>query len=89
MTLKGSIKEFGLYLGNNESFIDLNHKHLAEKILLHWGYQEFYPFIKKLAVNDQDRKRNGFSIEVMTELYELSEIHERLFPKISRRIGEM
>ena len=86
MTLKGSIKEFGLYLGNNESFIDLNHKYLAEKILLHWGYQEFYPFINKLVVNDQDRKRNGFSIDVMTELHELSEIHERLFPKTSRRI---
>ena len=89
MTLKGSIKEFGLYLGNNESFIDLNHKHLSEKILLHWGYQEFYPFINKLIVNDQDRKRNGFSIEVMTELHELSEIHERLIPKTSRRIGKM
>ncbi len=89
MTLKGSIKEFGLYLGNNESIIDLNHKHLADKILLHWGYGEFYPFINKLVVNDQDRKRNGFSIDVMTELYKLSEIHERLFPKKSRRIGEM
>ena len=83
MTLKGSIKEFNSYLGKNDSTIDLNHKHLAEKILLHWGYEEFYPFIKSLVINDQDRKRNGVSIDVMTELYELGEIHERLFPKKS------
>ena len=84
MTLKESIKEFRLYLGNNESFIDLNHSHLAEKILIHWGFQEFYPFINKLVVVDDDRERNGFSPNVITELHELSEIHERLFPKKSR-----
>lgn len=83
MTLKESIKEFQSYLGKNDSIIDLNHKHLADKILLHWGYEEFYPFIQKLVINDNDRNRNGFSVEVMTELYELSEIHGRLFPKKS------
>lgn len=81
MALKESIKEFQSYLGKNDSIVDLNHKHLADKILLHWGYQEFYPFIQKLLINDKDRKRNGFSVEVMTEFYELSEIHRRLFPK--------
>ncbi len=83
MTLKESIKEFQSYLGKNDSIVDLNHKHLADKILLHWGYQEFYPFIQKLLINDKDRKRSGFSVEVMTELHELSEIHRRLFPKKS------
>ncbi len=85
MTLKKSIKEFQSYLGENDSFVDLNHKHLADKILLHWGYDEFYPFIQKLLINDKDRNRDGFSIEVMTELYQLSEIHEQLFSKKSSR----
>ena len=81
MTLKESIKEFQSYLGKNDSIVDLNYKHLADKILLHWGHEEFYPFIQKLMINDKDRDRNGFSVEVMVELNELSEIHGRLFPK--------
>lgn len=80
MTLKKSIKEFAVLLGENESILDRDFKRIAEKIELHWGYDEFYPFMSKLIVNDYDRDREGFSRAVMQELYNLTEIHDRLFP---------
>ena len=42
MALKNTIKEFQAYLGDNESLIDKNYKNIAKKILLLWGYPEFY-----------------------------------------------
>lgn len=81
MVLKELIKDFSVFLRGNESVLDRDYPHLAHKIELHWGYEEFYPFINSLLVNDNDRKREGFSLEAMEELYELSEIHERLFPR--------
>jgi len=81
MTLKKLVKEFSTYLRDNESILDRDYPNLIKKIELHWGYQEFYPFMNGLLVNDKDRKREGFSLEAMQELYELNEIHERLFPR--------
>jgi len=80
MTLKNSIKEFNAHLGQQESVIDKNFQHVADKILLHWGYEEFHPFMKKLLVSEKDRSRNGFPLEVMNELFELIEIHNRVYP---------
>ncbi|WP_090697450.1 hypothetical protein [Nitrosomonas aestuarii] len=80
MPLRKLIKEFNAYLNNNESVLERDFKHVADKIELHWGFPEFYPFINKLLVNDHDRSRNGFPPEVMQEIYELHEIHEKLFP---------
>lgn len=85
MQLKTSIKEFGAYLGDKDSFLDTNHPHLAEKIVLHWGYKEFYPFMSSLFVVDINRNRAGFSLKVIKELYILSEMHDRLFPEIRDR----
>jgi len=80
MTLKKSIKEFGTLLGENESLLDRDFKRIAEKIELHWGYEEFYPFMNQLLVNEFDRDRAGFPPELMQELYDLTEIHDQLFP---------
>lgn len=85
MTLRTQIKEFNYYLKNNESVLDRDFKHVADKIQLHWGYPEFYPFINKLLVNDPDRKRSGFPIEAMQEIYSLHEIHSKLFPLSSKQ----
>ena len=80
MILKKLIKEFGTYLGDNESLLDRDYKHVAEKIALHWGYEEFYSLINNLMMNDKGRDRDGFPLEVMQEIQELSYIHDRLFP---------
>lgn len=84
MALKKLIKEFGAYLGEKESLLDRDFKHVAEKIELHWGYEEFYPFIEKLLVNTRDFKRAGFPVAVVQELSELLEIHEKLYPPKNR-----
>jgi len=80
MALKTLIKEFALHLGEQESILDRDFKHVAEKVELHWGYDEFYPFIEKLLVDSRDHRRSGFPIEVAMELTELYNIHERLYP---------
>ncbi|WP_256207530.1 hypothetical protein [Nitrosomonas marina] len=80
MPLKTFFKEFGVFLGEKESLLDKHYQHVAEKIELHWGYDEFYPFIDKLLVDCRDRKRVGFPIEVALEITELHNIHERLYP---------
>jgi hypothetical protein len=80
MALKKLIKEFSVFLGEKESLLDRDFKRIAEKIELHWSYEEFYPFMNKLLVNDYDHKSEGFPPAVMQELYDLTEIHDRLFP---------
>ncbi|MCB1984175.1 MAG: hypothetical protein H6936_12995 [Burkholderiales bacterium] len=85
MALSKQIKEFNTYLKNNESVLDRDFKHVSDKIMLHWGYPEFYPFIKKLLVNNPDRNRKGFPIEAMQEIYKLYEIHTDLFPHMDSR----
>jgi hypothetical protein len=82
MALKNTIKEFQTYLGDNESLIDKNHKNIAGKILLLWGYPEFYELMEQLLVVEKDRERSGFSLDVIMEFNELLEIHEHKFPRI-------
>ncbi|MCC8997435.1 MAG: hypothetical protein LM517_10415 [Nitrosomonas sp.] len=80
MLLKSTIKEFSNQLGDKDSLLDVNYPRIAEKILLHWGYKEFYPFIEKLLVVEKDRNRQGFPLEVLEEIFLLQEIHEKKFP---------
>ena len=82
MTLKNTINEFQAYLGDNESLIDKNHQNIAGKILLLWGYPEFYELMEQLFVVEKDRQRAGFSLDVIMEFNELLEIHQHKFPKI-------
>ena len=82
MALQKRVKEFSQYLNNGESILERDFKHVADKIELHWGYPEFYPFINKLMVNATERsKRSGFPYAVMQEINALYEIHSRLYPK--------
>ncbi|SER22565.1 hypothetical protein SAMN05421690_101349 [Nitrosomonas sp. Nm51] len=85
MALKTFIKEFGAFLGEKESLLDKNYQHVAEKIELHWGYDEFYPFIEKLLVDRRDQRRSGFPIEAAMEISALHSIHERLYPPKNKR----
>ena len=84
MALKTLIKEFRISLGNQESVLDTRFKHLADKIELHWGYDEFYPFIERLMVDTRDGKRAGFPLDVIQEIVTLLEIHEKLYPPKKR-----
>lgn len=80
MLLKNMIKEFSLQLGDKPSLLDTNYSRIAEKILLHWGYKEFYPFMDKLLVVEKERSRQGFPLEVLEEIYLLQEVHDKKFP---------
>jgi hypothetical protein len=80
MSLKSTIKEFKIYLGDAESHLDTSYPRIAEMIRLHWGYKEIYTYINKLLIVDKERNRQGFPLEVLEEIYILREIHEKLFP---------
>ncbi|MDC8445676.1 MAG: hypothetical protein LV471_07065 [Nitrosomonas sp.] len=80
MALKTSIKEFSALLGDKESLLDKHFRHLAQKIELHWSYDEFYPFIEKLLLDTRNGNRAGLPVEVMREISDLYEIHEKKFP---------
>lgn len=80
MSLKNSIKEFKVYLGNKESVLDMQYPRIAQAIQLQWGYHEIYSYLNKLLVVEKDRNRNGFPLEVLQEIHVLQQIHEKLFP---------
>lgn len=80
MALRDTIKEFRQYLDNKESYLDKNHKNIADKIELHWGYPEFYDFIKSLLVVEKDRHRSGLPVDAIKEINILENLHEKLFP---------
>lgn len=80
MALKNSIMEFNAYLGSNESLLDANYPRISKMIKLHWGYKELYLYINKLLHADRNPNRQGFPLEVIHEIHQLQEIHEKLFP---------
>ncbi|WP_292977326.1 hypothetical protein [Nitrosomonas sp.] len=80
MTLKSTIGEFAVFLGNRESVLDKDYARVADQIKLLWGYAEFSLYLKKLLVTEKGRDRAGFPFEVIQELDKLREIHERRFP---------
>jgi hypothetical protein len=80
MALKISIKEFSALLGDQDSLLDKHFSHLAQKIELHWGYDEFYPFMQKLLLDTRNGNRAGLPSEVLQEISVLYEIHEKKFP---------
>ena len=88
MSLKNSIKQFKIYLGDKDSLLDTNYKRVADMIQLHWGYNEFYPFIQKLLVVEKDQNRQGFPLEVLQEIYMLQEIHQKEFPGLKSLVNE-
>ncbi len=82
MALRNTIKEFKQHLGNKESYLDKNHKNIADNIELHWGYPEFYDFMRSLLVVEKDRTRSGLPAEVIEEIHILERIHEKLYPNL-------
>ncbi|WP_374565737.1 hypothetical protein [Nitrosomonas sp.] len=84
MSLKNSIKEFKIHLGDKESLLDTQYQRVAGMIELHWGYKEFYSYINKLLVVERDQSRQGFPLDVLQEIYTLQEIHEKAFPHLKK-----
>lgn len=80
MTLKNTIREFAVFLGDRESVLDRDYSRVTDQIKLLWGYAEFSLYLEKLLVTEKGRDRAGFPFEVIQELDKLKEIHERRFP---------
>ena len=60
---------------------------IAEKLKLFWGHQEFTDLLDDLLNNTRDHQRAGFPAEVSVALWELQELHDKVFPKFAEKKG--
>lgn len=54
--------------------------HVIEKVILLWGYPEFYIFINKLLLQSRNENRQGFPPEVLKDILQMETDHEKIIP---------
>lgn len=57
-----------------ESALEHHHPRVVERLILFWGHSEFEPYVSSLTI-DWRGGRQGFSPEVLAELFFLQSIH--------------
>jgi hypothetical protein len=62
-----------------KSALEAKFPHIAEKIVLLWGYPELDKFFDKLSI-DERGDREGFPADVMSDLMFLSALHNIAYP---------
>lgn len=62
------------------SALEAQFPHIAERTVYFWDAPEFYGFINGLLTTDVPG-RQGFPMEVATELLFLEEVHDLLYPR--------
>jgi hypothetical protein len=62
-----------------KSVLEAKFPHIAEKVVLLWGYPELDKFFDKLAI-DTRGDRAGFPADVMSDLMLLSAVHNIAYP---------
>lgn len=65
--------------GHNASSIEANFSHIAEKLVLVWGYAECFAYLSELIIDNRGN-RMGFDREVMNDLMLLLKITEHVTP---------
>lgn len=58
--------------------------HIVERLVALWGKPEIDGYYNELMVAD-DRRRQGFPPEIAREIFSLSLLHDRLFPRAAVR----
>lgn len=64
---------------HNASSIEANFPHIAEKLILVWGYAECFAYLSELIIDNRGN-RMGFDREVMNDLMLLLKITEHVTP---------
>lgn len=63
----------------NISSIEANFPHIAEKLILVWGYAESFAYLSELIIDNRGN-RMGFDREIMSDLMLLLKITEHVTP---------
>jgi hypothetical protein len=66
-----------------DSVVKERFRRIWEKVDEQWGTQECVDFLDELVVMEDDKKRQGFDLNVMSELLHLAEMHNRAFPQFA------
>ena len=72
-----------------DSYIDVHYPHIAKKLCLFWGEPECLQELEKLlnySYSPERPDRQGFPMQVMTELFIILEKHHEQFPKVKADI---
>jgi len=64
------------------SVIDKDFPHISRNILKKWGKISFYTYMQTLFVSDRDEIRQGFPLDVLSELQLVFDAHTETFPDI-------
>ncbi len=75
------IKEIQSKLGSEVSVLDTQFPHISKIITSVWGDIVFYTFIQAITTTER-RGREGFPLEVLTELTAIVDVHNELFPEL-------
>ena len=65
--------------------VKLHFPHVEKKIKLFWGKPEFVSLVHDLQDDASDGSDGGFPSDVLLALYELSNTHDILYPKLARK----
>ena len=76
-----SIKEVAEVLDSTVSVLDTWFPHVSKNIVIRWGQPEFVEYFKTLIVSTRPEPRQGFPLEVLTELGIIADVHNELFPQ--------
>lgn len=64
---------------HSQSSIEANFPHIAEKLILVWGYAESFAYLSELIIDNRGN-RMGFDSEIMSDLMLLLKITEHITP---------
>ena len=76
-----TIPEIKIVIDEAGSFIDIWFPHVSKKIVCSWGTQDFREYVNTLFYTTRNTTRQGFPLEVLTELSVVVELHQKLFPQ--------
>lgn len=65
--------------------VNLHFPHMGKKITLFWGYPEFASLIHDLQNDAGGGPDVGFPSDVLLAVYELSNTHDTLYPRLARK----
>lgn len=71
--------EFPNHLVPNTSF---NFPHIIKPLKIFWGSPMFHKHMNSLLINDRDKPRAGFPVNVLLELHRLLEWHDVVYPQL-------
>lgn len=59
--------------------LEQQYPHILEKIMIMWDSEEFDSYLNKFMLDKREHPRQGFPVEIASEILRLSILHSELF----------